>query len=257
MNILITGGRGYLAKALYGALSPHHEVTAITRLDFDLVDTLKTHEWFADKYFDVVIHTAIVGGSRLRPEDSWVLDTNLKMYYNLLDNHEHFERFINIGSGAEMYSTHTPYGMSKRIIRESLIDKANFCNIRVFAVFDENELDTRFIKSNLIRYINREPMLIHQDKAMDFFYMKDFLKLVEHYINNGGLPKEIDCSYREQSYLSDIAMRINDLSDYTVPIMCLNSGADPQYTGQFTDIGLSFDGLDVGIQRVYEALCNQ
>lgn len=257
MKVLITGGNGYIAKSLYASLSNLHEITLITREDFDLTNSVQTAAWFSNKIFDVVVHTAIVGGSRLKADTTEILDSNLRMYYNLLDNHKHFKRLINIGSGAEMYSTHTPYGMSKRIIRESLLDKPNFYNVRVFAVFDENELDTRFIKSNVIRYINREPMLVHQDKAMDFFYMKDFLRIINLYISADSPPKEIDCSYPQQSYLSDVTMIINELSNYIVPIICLNSGITDEYTGQFTDLGLEFDGLHSGIQQVYRELCNR
>jgi hypothetical protein len=57
-----------------------------------------------------------------------------------------------------------------------------FFNLKLFGVFDENELNTRFIKSNLLRYINRENMVIHKNKFMDFFYIEDLVKVVKHYI---------------------------------------------------------------------------
>jgi hypothetical protein len=69
------------------------------------------------------------------------------MYYNLLENKEHFGKLINIGSGAEVLSLDTPYGLSKNIIYNSILNTDNFYNLRVFAVFDNNELDRRFIKT--------------------------------------------------------------------------------------------------------------
>ena len=124
-NILITGGNGYLAKALYEALHINYSVTTVSRNDFDLSNTLQTNEWLSGKHFNVVIHTAIKGGHRLIKDGASVLDTNLKMYYNLLDNQQHYTKFINIGSGAEVYQTNSPYGLSKRVIRESVLDKNN------------------------------------------------------------------------------------------------------------------------------------
>jgi UDP-glucose 4-epimerase len=91
-------------------------------------------------------------------------------------------------------------------------------NIRIYGVFDENELDTRFIKNNIKRYINRESLKIHQNKIMDFFYMEDLVTLVKHYISETHLPKNVDCSYDYNHSLYDIAHMINNLSDYKVDI---------------------------------------
>ena len=85
MKVLITGGNGYIAKALYNALNQYHQVSTITRTQVNLEDRQRLLEWFDHKYFDVVIHTAAKVGSRLVADDVSVLDTNLQIYYNLLD----------------------------------------------------------------------------------------------------------------------------------------------------------------------------
>ena len=76
MNILITGGNGYIAKSLTLGLGDYN-ITSITRNDFDLTNRSSTDAWFKEKYFDVVIHTAIEGGSRLKQDDSSVFYNNL------------------------------------------------------------------------------------------------------------------------------------------------------------------------------------
>ena len=54
MNILITGGNGYIATSLYGMdIAFEDNITAITRKDFDLTDRKATNKWFDGKYFDV------------------------------------------------------------------------------------------------------------------------------------------------------------------------------------------------------------
>ena len=147
MKILITGGNGYIAKSLSKKLD---NVTLITREDFDLTDRDATNTWFQDKHFDVVIHTAISGGSRLQKDDSNVFYQNIQMFYNLLYNNHNFSKFITFGSGAELNMPTNPYGLSKNIINRIIEQEPNFYNIRVYGVFDENELDTRFI--NLSNY---------------------------------------------------------------------------------------------------------
>lgn len=254
-NILITGRTGYIASALYAHLKDEYQLTMLGRSDLDLSNSRMVNEWFSDKHFDIVIHTATTGGHRLHPDDTSVLDTNLRMYYNLLDNRNHYVKFINIGSGAESYNPTSPYGLSKSIIRSSILDKENFYSIRAYNVFDENELDTRFIKSNLIRYINKEKMIIHQNKRMDFFYMKDFITLMKYYINTELPPKEIDCSYEKSWSLFDILLYVNFLSTYAVEIDIQNKKAKiPDYVGKFHNLGLQYIGLHKGITSVYEKL---
>lgn len=250
MNILITGGNGYVAQSIYKALKNEHNITLITRQDFDLVDTKATNAWFQDKYFDIVIHTAIVGGSRLKPEDESIIKSNLQMWRNLLQNQSNFDRLIQFGSGAEIYAKDTPYGLSKHVIAESIKDKPNFTNIRIFAVFDKNELDRRFIKSNIKRYINKEPIVIHQDKYMDFFYMEDLIEILKYSFTHPEI-KVIDCTYPSSYKLSEIANLINSLSNYKVPIQIENSDLGREYVGNFVDLGINLKGIEYGIKTVY------
>ena len=255
-HILITGGNGYIATSVRNALKDTHTITTISRTDFDLSDPLQTRAWFGNKFFDVVIHTAIAGGSRLRTDATEVLDTNLKMYYNLLDNRGNFGRFINIGSGAELFQKDTPYGLSKHIIRTSLLEKPDFYNLRVFAVFDENELNSRFIKNNIVNHIRGHNMIIHQNKYMDFFYMKDFCSVVNHYISAVEPPKEYDCSYEHTVSLVDIAEHINTLGKNKVDISIIAPGVENRYSADYPRVSLplNFIGLTVGITNVYNTL---
>ena len=250
-NILITGGNGYIAKSIHSSLSSKYNITTVTRQDFDLTCWASTYKFFYDKTFDVVIHTATSGGSRLKEETDLVIRENLLMYRNLLNHQDKFTKFISFGSGAELNNPTTPYGISKQIIADSMFSKPNFLNLRIFAVFDKNELPTRFIKANIKRYMNQEPMIIHQDKFMDFFYMEDLISLVNYYINNDNPPKQIDCSYKDQYKLSDIASIINNLSTNKVDIQIENPILGREYKGNFVDLGIPLKGLKYGITQSY------
>jgi GDP-L-fucose synthase len=253
MKILITGGNGYIAKSLYNSLKNTYEITTLTRNNFNLNHFKVLDSYLKDKYFDVVIHCAVSGGSRLKEDTIGDMDNNLQMYYNLLNCKDRFGKLIHFGSGAEITQPETPYGLSKRVINKSISEQENFYNIRIFAVFDENELDTRFIKGNIKRYINKEPIIIHQDKFMDFFYMKDFISLIDHYITNDNLPKQIDCSYIGPYKLSEIADIINELDEHKVDIKIENEGMALSYYGR-ANVLLDFIGLEEGIKEVYNKL---
>lgn len=254
MKILITGGNGYVAKSLSRGLSNKYEITSINRNTFDLTDTKATNNWFNDKYFDVVLHTAITGGSRFKLDDQQVIKNNLDMYYNLKSNKNHFNKFISFGSGAEIYMENAPYGLSKKIIAKDILLNDNFYNIRIFAAFDEHELDSRFIKSNLVRYIKKECMLIHANKVMDFFYMQDLVNLVDHYIAHDDLQKEINCCYDEKYTLVGIAKLINRLDKYNVPIVLQNDSKLDIYSEQTMEFPIKLVGLPKGIELTYNKL---
>jgi len=253
VKILITGKNGYIAKTLNTAFKKIYKITTIGRDDLDLTDPYETLKYFSDKYFDIVIHTAVLGGNRLKT-DTWdIMDSNLKMYYNLLNCKSNFNKFIHFGSGAEIYKKDTPYGLSKAIIAKSIKNKPNFYNIRIYAVFDEKEDNRRFIKSNILRYKKKEPLIIHQDKKMDFFYIQDLISLTKYYIEQDSPLKEVDCTYEKTFTLSQITSLINNLDNHKCNIIIETPNIAQQYSGTYIPL-ISYIGLEKGIKEVYKAI---
>ena len=132
-------------------------------------------------------------------------------------------------------------------------------NVKMYAVFDENELSTRFIKSNILKYINKENLIIHQDKKMDFFYMKDLISLIEWLIN--FQPEEfpisnINCSYLEKYTLFQIAEIINSLDVYKVGIEIKNKDKGKEYCNTHPIMPFELVGLEQGIKETNNKLKN-
>lgn len=255
-KILITGGNGYIARSLHTAYRSIHNVTVVTRNDFDLTAFEAMNDFFQGKYFDVVIHTAVQGGSRLKQESWKDADANLAMYYNLVQHKPHYDKFIHFGSGAEIYNPESPYGLSKRVIANSLLQREDCFNIKIFGLFDENELETRFIKASILNYINKKPITILEDKKMTFFYMKDLITLVEHHItsSSSSLAPECYCGYGPNLSLVEIADYINQLGDHTVDVLISRNKALDYTTIRNAGYGLQYIGLKQGIQNVYNKL---
>lgn len=266
-KILITGSNGFIARNIAARLR-NCEITLTNRSNLNPLIASDVDNFFKDKYFDVVIHTAIKGGTRLAEDESEFVYQNCLMHFNILRNQQSFGKYISFGSGAELdrsldideLSSYTkslptdPYGMSKILIARSgeVFDK--FYNIRIFNIFNEDELPTRMIKGNIFRYINREPMVIHQDKYMDFMYFDDFMKIVNFYIYEKDCPKVINCSYEKKYLLSDIAQCINLLSDYKVDIQILDDTMGKSYIGKYElgDYGITTGTLEDGISKCYK-----
>ena len=271
-KILITGSNGYVARNIAKNLC-NYDLTFTERSNLNLLDPKTVKNFFKYNYFDVVIHTATSGGSRLEKDNSDVFFENCIMHQNILDNASSFDKYISFGSGAELDRRYDidpsvdikssfpidPYGMSKNFIAKSGLLYPNFHNIRIFNVFNEDELSTRMIKANIINYINKKPIVIHQDKWMDFFYMNDLCEVLKFVINSNSPQKIINCSYQEKYKLSTIAEIINQLSNYKVDIVIESNSFGLNYYGDYNlhlfDMDLS--GLHIGITNTYNKLRNE
>jgi GDP-L-fucose synthase len=272
MKILITGANGFIGRNLATALELEHEVIKLTRQTVDLTDKTAVDEYFKDKKFDVILHCAMVGGRRSIKDGPEVLWANLAMFYNLISNQYKFGKLINFGSGAELdrsnsinlidplYKDKYPldyYGMAKNIICRLIENEDKCFSFRLFNVFGTDEESARFIKSNIQRYIDKETIIIHQDKLMDFFYIDDLTILVKFYLNKSYIPEEINAVYKDKYHLSEIAAIINNLSDYKVDIAVGQEGFSKCYIGKSTRLEIiptQFKGLEQGIREIYNKL---
>jgi len=268
-KILITGSDGYVARNIAKNLSDY-DLTLTNRSILNLLDAKSVKKFFKHRFFDVVIQTATSGGSRLKQDDTNVFYENCIMHQNILDNATSFDKYISFGSGAELDRRYhidpsvdiksaypvDPYGMSKNFIAKSGILYPNFHNIRIFNVFNEDELPSRMIKANILKYINKEPIIIHQDKWMDFFYMNDLCEILKFVIESSTKQKIINCSYQDKHKLSTIAEIINTLSTHKVDIVVNNSAFGLNYYGDYNlhlfDIDLV--GLHLGIKNTYNKI---
>lgn len=259
MKILVTGKKGFIASNVISHFSnSNFEIIGVGREDFDLTSKNSTDQWFEGKNFDLVIHTANVGGSRLVDENEAILNQNLSMFYNLTANKSKFSKLISFGSGAELGYPSTPYGVSKHIINKIIDTEPNFYNIRVYGVFGANELNTRFIKSNIIRYLNKKPLIIHQNKYMDFIFIDDLMKVVEHVIHN-PVESTSEAIYIEPYSLLDIVYIINDLSNHKSEVIVEQEELGDPYVGYLYNFQyeLDYKGLRKGIEGVYKTLLNE
>tara|TARA_R100001377_G_scaffold65776_1_gene41078 strand:+ start:431 stop:1210 length:780 start_codon:yes stop_codon:yes gene_type:complete len=208
MNILITGSNGYIGKALTKELS-NHNLTLLHRGVCEITDEQQVDDFFLDApyndRYDMVIHCAASAGGRLDKDSSNVLHDNLKMFLNLYKHKHKFDKLIHFGSGAQYHAPDTYYGFSKRIISEIMETENKFFNLIIYGLFDKNEIETRFIKSCINSCKKNEPIKIHKNKQMDFFHMKDLLKLINEYIEGTREDRLVECVYMEKLDLCEIA----------------------------------------------------
>lgn len=272
MKILLTGGNGFLASNIRKKLVENgYDVTSINRQILDLTNTADCLDFFRNKYFDFIIHCAILGGKRLVPDSANIAIDNIRMATNLLICKKSFGQLIHFGSGAELdrsfdinsfsdYGSKLPedyYGFSKNVICRLFDKEDNIHNLRIYNVFNSNESEGRMISTNIANYLNKKPIVINQDKYMDFMFFDDFYEILSAFIKNKIYYKEIDCVYEEKLKISDIAKIINNLDSYKVAINIEKDGLGKSYCGTFSYRTDNFIGLQNGIKKVYMDIKNE
>ena len=273
MNILITGADGFIGSNIIQLLSKNTNFNFFkgTRNNMDLYSTDSIEKYIDENQIDSIIHCAIEGGSRLEQDTSEIFYRNILMYENLMKFNHRYKVFINFGSGAEfdrrydisnvnecnMFNAIPTdfYGLSKNIISKLSVNYYTSLNLRIFGCFYHYELPTRFIKNNINNYINHKPIIIHQDRYMDFFYMEDLVNVIKYFLDNPKcLYKDINMSYIKKYKLSDIANIINELSYYKVDINVESKNLGFNYTGNgelLNSLNLSLKGVELGIKECY------
>lgn len=276
MRILITGCNGFIGRNLVKHLDGHHLVDAVSKKDLDLLDGESVRKFFEGKKYNLVIHTAVEGGRRTKPDTEKMFYNNILMVYNLLANQDHFDRIITFGSGAELdrrldINTKTDdtkrypvdfYGMAKSVIHKLCLVEPKLYNFRIFNCFGADENSDRMIRGNVEKYVRREPMTLFSNRLMDFFYIEDLALMVEYFLKTPFFPhKVVNCAYDEHIRLKDIMVIINNLNNYDVPIIEVNDESTNKinvtktdYVGDNKNLPLDFVGIEAGIKRIYQSV---
>ena len=276
MKILITGGNGNLAKMIKDCLQKSHEIFNPSRSELNILNMKDLKEFLNKDTYDILVHTAISGGRRLKEENGDVTHDNLLMFENILHFADRFKMIFNFDSGAiydratdilnrkenDLFTIATDYyGFSKYVIYKRSLMYDNIYNFRVFNIFHINEEPDRFIKMCFLSKKNKSPMKIFEDKYFDFVYEDDFVKIVSHYVDNcenqEKLEKTINICYPDKYRLSEIAKLI--VGEDSVPVEILNVDLKKNYSGdsgKLDALALPLLGLEESL-KVYENLLNR
>jgi GDP-L-fucose synthase len=275
LKILVTGGNGNIAKMIKNNLSTCYEIINLSRNDLNVLNLKDIEKYLSHHQFDILVHTAILGGRRTKEETGEVTHLNLLMLENLLYFADKFKMIINFDSAAiydrstdilhrqesDLFTIPTDYyGFSKYVIYKRSMQYNNMYNFRIFNIFHPNEEPDRFISKCFYANKNNDIMTIFEDKYFDFVYETDFIKIIKYYFDNVDnrekLEKTINICYEQKYKLSAIAnMIINNKSNITV----IDKSCSNNYSGEgsaLKRIGISLDGLEKSLIN-YESIYNK
>jgi len=197
-RVCVLGSGGFIGKNLLRGT----DWTGVTHRELDLTDPEAVREYFEKYHYDVVIHCAVVGGSRLVPDNGEVFYKNLLMFENVVRAFKGKILYFSSGAALRENPPPDPYGMSKWLIDRRIETLPNAYSLRIWGCYGPGELPTRF--SAVCKRDGH--VVIDQDRYFDFIDIEDVRKIVKQYVTSDKkLVKYCDLVGPEKLLLSQWA----------------------------------------------------
>lgn len=274
-KILLTGGSGFIGKnILESYLSQKYEITSPTSRELNLMDSNSVGDYLKDKYFDAVIHSACKPGHRNAKDTTGIYCSNMKMFFNLVNNQERFQKFINIGSGAIYDNQNYKPKMKEEYLGKNIPqDEHGFCkytegkyieasdnivDLRIFGIFGKYEdYAIRFISNAICKAVFDLPVTIRQNRKFDYLYINDLMPILQYFIENTPRHKAYNVTPDESIELLEIAQKVIKISGKNLPIILKEAGMGLEYSGDNSRlkeeiIDIKFTKIDDAIQELYK-----
>lgn len=274
-TVLITGGSGYVGSNLAISLKDRYTLLAPSHMELDLLDGASVDRFFKAHRIDVVIHAAIIGGSRSEEYVSDSVVRNLRMFFNIVRNRHKFKKMIHLGSGAEYDKS-----VSLRLVSEQEFDRRipaddygffkyvsakyvessdlPIVNLRIFGLFGPGEdYHLRFISNMICRKILGMPLTMYQDAYFDYVYIKDFVRIVDYFIRHNFRSRSYNIGSGRRLRLSTIARRIHELPGVRTRITMAKKGYNREYTSNNTKLmhelgSFRFTDFNTALRELYD-----
>ena len=225
-KVCVLGANGFIGKNL----TIYKSWVGVTRLELDLTNQHAVEEYFKTHTYDVVIHCAVMGGSRLKVDDESVTHKNLLMFENVVRVFK--GKLIYFSSGAALRGNPPtdPYGLSKWLIDRRIETIPNAYSLRIWGCYGPGELPTRF--SAVCK--KEGHVVIERDRYFDFIDVEDVKKVVLEYVKGDRNEKQYNLVYPEKRLLSEWAQKfgatyqIRDISKLDEPYCFINSYKEDQ-----------------------------
>ncbi len=275
MKILITGGNGFIARNIFEQLKGEYDVLSVNRQELDLLDSSMVFNYIKSNKFDTIIHTATYDAAPKHTikDPKKVLENNLKMFFNIANCKDYFNKMIYFGSGAEYsrkhwkskmredyFDQHIPedqYGISKYVATKYALSCDKIYNLRLFGVFGKyDDWRTRFIPNACSQAALNLPIKINQNAFYDYLYINDLVKIVEWFINNQPKKRVYNVCSGQVYDRKSLAEKIIKVSGKDLRIEIETKCLGREYSGDNSLLlqemgGFEFTPIDNSIKDLY------
>lgn len=263
-HVLITGAGGFVGRNLSEHLAGRYQVYPLRHRELDLLNDAAVADFFARNPVDVVLHCAVVGGSRLTNYDSGstdIVEKNLRMFINLQRCLPTQAHMIHFGSGAEYskpyyrskmsesyFDTHVPedaYGFAKYAISRLIGTQDRVTCLRIFGLYGKYEdYRYKFISNAIVKNLLGLPIVINQNVVFDYLFVEDFVRIVEQLLERRPTQRFYNITPTESVDLLTVARLINQAGAFQSEIRILNDGMNAEYSGDNSQLLAELDGYE-------------
>ena len=248
-TIFLTGGSGFIGRNLLESfLSRKYKIVAPTHAELDLANTESVDDYFKDKTFDVVLHTAVKPGHRNAKDPTNLFYTNIRIFENLERHKDRFGKFINFGSGAiydaavnnsnvsedEIYNRmgKDEHSFCKYVIHKQIDHLDNFIDLNIFGVFGKYEdYSIRFISNACGKALFNLPITLRQNRRFSYLDVNDLPAILDGFIEGNLLHKSYNITPDNFVELKRIAELVREISGKNIEIKIMKEGYGLDYYG--------------------------
>ena len=266
-SLVIIGANGFLGSHIqsYYPIIRNFKIITLVRGSLNLLDPFEVYDFMHGVKPYAVINAYSAGGKERSKETSLdIVNENLIMFDNIRRCKHLFEKYINIGSGAEYDFTKHPmpreddifssipttsYGASKNLISRICQTEQNFYTLRLFGCFGKGEPQFRLFS----KYMSDTNEFKIDDKYFDNISIADFLRILNYFIVNDPVHKDVNCVYSTKKLISEQIQTLSDATGHS-RVISSNRVHGKDYIGKATrlsSLGIHLEGLKKGIEKYY------
>ncbi|MBI5619960.1 NAD(P)-dependent oxidoreductase, partial [Candidatus Gottesmanbacteria bacterium] len=129
--------------------------------------------------------------------------------------------------------------------------------LRIFGLFGPGEdYRLRFISNLIVRALSGQPLVMSQDAYFDYVWIRDFVRIVEHFIQHEGKYRAYNIGTGKRYRLSDIARKIIAISGSRETLQIKKKGFNKEYTCDNARLmrelrGFRFTDFSGSLQELY------
>ena len=239
MSICILGAGGFIGRNLARSFPGS---VALTRKELNLLDAEAVMSYFSKHHFDVVIHCAVMGGSRLREDDHSVLDQNLRMFFNVMNATRCKVYYFSSEAALRNFPNppKDPYGFSKYVIEQHKSRRLQI--LRIWGCFGPDEPPTR-----LLATAKRDGhVTVPMDQEFDFIHVDDVARVIEYLIDRPVFGYPLNMVYPGKKY------RLSEIAEMAGVSVTVYGKKNEGYTGEYNLHMLTLPTLKKRVEEYFK-----